>query len=182
MANGTVKASPFFLSSFPTSPSQAYNLAIKKSSFLLEPVIAVNLLRAVPLPESIQTCLLLLAKTNLQVLLILSTPRALLFNSCVSQTLKINGSLNSYRVMFCVKNRSLDKVHHQQPLYPSEQSNSGCCHVQKQITFAYFKLYFPSIGYFLFIRMTHIGMRVYFFHVWKHNTNSRNLFVDSYIF
>lgn len=102
----------------------------KKSSFLLEPVIAVNLLRAVPLPESIQTCLLLLAKTNLQVLLILSTPRALLFTSCVSQTLKINGSLNSYRVMF-VKNRSLDKVHHQQPLYPSEQSSSGCCHVQK---------------------------------------------------
>lgn len=103
----------------------------KKSSFLLEPVIAFNLLRAVPLPESIQTCLLLLAKTNLQVLFILSTPWALLFNSWASQTLKINGNLNSHRVMFCVKNRSSDKVCHQQPLYPSEPSNSGCCHVRK---------------------------------------------------
>lgn len=92
--DGKCNCKGFFFFSFlffPTSPSQAYNLAIK-SSFLLDPVITFNLLRAMPQPESFQTCLLMLAKTNLQILLFLSAPWKLLFNSCVSQTLKIHES------------------------------------------------------------------------------------------
>lgn len=126
------KGFPYFFSLLISHFSQpGIQFGYKKSSFLLEPVIAFDLLTAVPLPESIQTCLLLLAKTNLQVLLILSTPWTLLFNSCVSQTLRINGSLNSYGIMSCVENRSLDKQHHQRPLFPSELSYPGCCHGQK---------------------------------------------------